>query len=429
MYLQSIRSVAVSGLMMTLMTLTPFDSALAQGRTPELPQEQWVKLQEVSKVADSRDRVAAIDQFLEEHPDTPFKANVYRLQFMSYREFTDDDEFLWDLGQQYVAAFTVLADQMSEAYERNPILANMYSEVAIEFANRGNHLDGALGYGMQALALMDTSAMEGSPKVSEEQWTAGINAFRGQILKTVGWIQSQRTEYTEAETALKDAIELLPDEGPAHYHLGQTYLAQGRSEEGVESLLMAATASRAELAATGELQRLYGEKYGNEAVSRLQSDLEAARTRAHAARVRKVVAARLNIAGPDFTITGLEGGRVSLSGLKGNVVVVNFWATWCPPCRKEMPALQELWKEYENTSDVTFLIVSVDQDTEKVRPYIAQAGYTFPAYYGGAAGHLYGITSIPTTLVIDKQGKVQYKHVGYHPEITDLLTWEIEALR
>ncbi|MEE2709707.1 MAG: redoxin domain-containing protein [Gemmatimonadota bacterium] len=429
MCLRQFRSTAVYGVMITVIMLTASDPAMAQRRAPKLPQEQWVKLQELAKIPDPRDRVAAVDQFLQDEPDTPFKAHVYRLQFMSHREFTDDDDFLWDLGQRYVTAFTVLTERISESYEKNPILANMYNEVAIEFANRGNHLDGALRCGIQALALMDQKTMEGSPKVSEEQWTAGINAFRGQTLKTVGWIQSQRAAYSEAETALKDAIELLPDEGPVHYHLGQTYLAQGRKEEGAEALLMAATASRAEPAASVELQRLYREKYGAEAVSHLQTDLEAAQTRAHVARVRRVVANRLDVTGPDFTIADLEGGLVSLSDLEDKVVVVNFWATWCPPCRKEMPALQELWRKYENTVDVRFLIISVDQETEKIKPFIAQYGYTFPVYHGTAASHLFGIISIPTTLVIDKQGKVQYRHTGYHPEITDFLTWEIEALR
>ncbi|MBT5875279.1 MAG: redoxin domain-containing protein [Candidatus Latescibacteria bacterium] len=405
------------------------DSVSGQGRKPALPQDQWAMLQAAAQIKDAHGRLLAVEEFLRQYPETPFRANVYRLQFMSHREFTEDDDFLWQLGTKYVDAFTRLTDDVSERHEKNPLLANMYSEVAFEFSHRGSHLDGALGYAIQALALMDEAATLQSPKVSEEQWSKGIDTFRAQILNTIGGIQYQRQAYSEAETALSDAVALLPDEGPILYHLGQTYMALKREDEALAILLEAATAAQPAPQALVDLRGLYEKKHGKEGASRLEKDLELAEANAREARALKVTGNRLNIVAKDFTVTGLDGSLVSLSDLRGKVVVLNFWATWCPPCRKEMPVLEDLWNQYDDSEDVMFLVVSVDKDSEKVEPYISENGYTFPVFYGSVTAQLYNIISIPTTLVIDKQGIVQYKHAGYRPEIKDLLTWEVEALR
>lgn len=421
-------------ILVSLFTLLVIGAALpgsvsGQGRKPALPQDQWTMLQAAAQVENPHDRLLAVEEFLRQYPETPFKANVYRLQFMSHREFTEDDEFLWQLGSRYVKAFTRLTDDVSERHEKNPLLANMYSEVAFEFSHRGSHLDGALGYAIKALALMDEAATLPSPKVPEEQWSKGIDTFRAQILNTIGGIQYQRKAYSEAETALTDALALLPDEGPVLYHLGKTYLALGREDEALSILLAAATADSPAPQALADLRGLYEEKHGDEGTLLLEKDLGQAEAIAREARARKITANRLNMVAKDFTITGLDGNLVSLSDLLGKVVVLNFWATWCPPCRKEMPVLEDLWHQYGDSEDVMFLIVSVDQDSKKVQPYISENGYTFPVFYGSATAQLYNIISIPTTLVIDKQGVVQFKHTGYRPEIRDLLTWEIEALR
>ena len=94
-----------------------------------------------------------------------------------------------------------------------------------------------------------------------------------------------------------------------------------------------------------------------------------------------------------------------------------------------MPDLQSLWGFYRDQEDVVFMIASVDQEQGKVQPYIDANNYSFPVFYAGAAGQAYQVTSIPSTYVIDKTGSIQYVHVGYRPDIKDILTWEINALR
>jgi thiol-disulfide isomerase/thioredoxin len=112
----------------------------------------------------------------------------------------------------------------------------------------------------------------------------------------------------------------------------------------------------------------------------------------------------------DFTVLDAEGAEVKLSDLFGKPVVLNFWASWCPPCKSEMPEFNKVYEEMGE--DVTFMMVDLadgQQETaEKGAAYVAEQGFTFPVYYDtqGEAGYTYGISSIPTTIFIDKDGYI-----------------------
>jgi peroxiredoxin len=120
---------------------------------------------------------------------------------------------------------------------------------------------------------------------------------------------------------------------------------------------------------------------------------------------------------PDLSMPDLSGTRVSLSDQKGKVVLLNLWATWCPPCRAEMPAMEKVYRELKD-ENFTILAVSTRDAREtrqKVVEYINQEGYTFPVLFDETARAVpgfYQTGSIPTSYVIDKQGKVVARLVG-----------------
>ncbi|MHB2154613.1 TlpA family protein disulfide reductase [Calditrichota bacterium GD2] len=124
---------------------------------------------------------------------------------------------------------------------------------------------------------------------------------------------------------------------------------------------------------------------------------------------------------PAFTLNDLNGNEVSLSDFKGKVVFVNFWATWCPPCRKEIPAFIELIDKYGDDGFV-ILGVAVDprefQNVDKVKPFAKEMGINYPVVYDTkGVSQLYGgIRSIPTTFVINREGKVVGRIVGSRPK-------------
>jgi peroxiredoxin len=112
-------------------------------------------------------------------------------------------------------------------------------------------------------------------------------------------------------------------------------------------------------------------------------------------------------AAPDFQVEALSGGKVKLSDFKGKLVLLNFWATWCPPCREELPSIQALWNKTKDKG-LALLAVSVGESKQTVKSFVDRNKYLFPAYLdpSGQAGALYGARSIPTTCVIDKEGRL-----------------------
>ena len=119
----------------------------------------------------------------------------------------------------------------------------------------------------------------------------------------------------------------------------------------------------------------------------------------------------------DFTLKDMNGVDVKLASFKGKPIVMNFWATWCGPCRAEIPSLVELQKTYsEEGKDVVILGISVDDPVEKLKPYAAQMKMNYPVLVGNgrddvqdAFGPLWGI---PVTVFIDRDGRIAKKHSG-----------------
>jgi len=118
----------------------------------------------------------------------------------------------------------------------------------------------------------------------------------------------------------------------------------------------------------------------------------------------------------DFTVQAADGSSARLSGQKGKIVLLNFWATWCPPCRAEMPAIERLWSK---TKDKPFTVmgVSVGEEPGTVKDFIAKQGYSYPIFVdpSGALGSAFGARSIPTTYVLDKSGQAIAGKVGGAP--------------
>jgi len=117
---------------------------------------------------------------------------------------------------------------------------------------------------------------------------------------------------------------------------------------------------------------------------------------------------------PDFTLTSLSGEKVRLAELRGRVVLLNFWATWCPPCREEVPSLARLAVAMSN-SDFQMITVALDKEGRKaVEEYFQQAGVRLTTLLdpAGTVSKSYGITGVPETFIIDKHGFIKKKVIG-----------------
>ncbi|MEW9796538.1 TlpA family protein disulfide reductase [Alteromonas sp. CYL-A6] len=116
----------------------------------------------------------------------------------------------------------------------------------------------------------------------------------------------------------------------------------------------------------------------------------------------------------DFTLKSRSGENLRLSEEAGNIVIVNFWASWCGPCREELPAFEALYQEYADLG-VTILGVNVDDDASKADVLLDDITVSFPVLYdtAGEVSALYDVSAMPTTVVIDRNGNTRLVHQGY----------------
>ena len=126
------------------------------------------------------------------------------------------------------------------------------------------------------------------------------------------------------------------------------------------------------------------------------------------------ISAELNKSAPDFTLKALSGENVRLKELSGQVVLINFWASWCGPCRKEMPLLDELHAKYSDLG-FTVLGVNVEQQNQKAKEFINELNVSFPILLDeqNTVSKLYDVEAMPTTVVIDRNSNLRYVHYGY----------------
>ncbi len=132
---------------------------------------------------------------------------------------------------------------------------------------------------------------------------------------------------------------------------------------------------------------------------------------------------------PNFTLQAASGGTVSLADLKGQVVMVNFWATWCGPCREEMPHLEALHQRY---SDLGFALlgVNVEEDSSGVEKFLEETPVTFQILFDptNAVTKMYDVIAMPSTVLVDRTGAMRFIHHGYQSGYENEYQTQIRAL-
>jgi peroxiredoxin len=132
---------------------------------------------------------------------------------------------------------------------------------------------------------------------------------------------------------------------------------------------------------------------------------------------------------PDFVLKSASGTNMRLSEYRGNVVMINFWATWCGPCRQEMPLLDDLYSRYERVG-FSLLGVNIDDDSSRAMQMAEELGVSFPVLFDERkeVSKLYQVEAMPVTVLVDREGKVRHVHLGYKPGYEEKYLTEIRSL-
>lgn len=236
-------------------------------------------------------------------------------------------------------------------------------------------------------------------------------------------------------------------QGRITYKLGQAYAGAGRFDEAIEVLCESVIVHKMDEAKT-ELVDAYRERHGSThglqelllqtAARQLQQE-RAGEARTEVPTTKKmsieeaIVQARtiLSKKAPAFTVKTFDGTISSREIMKNKVVILNFWATWCGPCREELPHLQKAYEYYQNANDVLFLAISIDDAVDLVERFIEKNKYTFPVAHQPELGKRFGVTAIPTTVILTGDGTIHYRWTGFRPgtDLVQELREKIEPLR
>ncbi|MBI2427482.1 MAG: redoxin domain-containing protein [Ignavibacteriales bacterium] len=368
------------------------------GKNPKgLIAESWLRGQIIAE-RDTFKRVELVEKYLS---NFPFKEEHGNL-FMS----------VYIRAKMYDRALATLETM------KNPIVS-AYNSIAWRHIEKGEKLEEAVSWAKKGydVALRDPKSTK-PEYMTMNDWIQQAKYNKSSIGDTYAFGLMKLGKYNDANVVFEDvyaASEGLDEEINTHYV--DCLMKSGKNEKAMET----AFASVAKGMAGGQLTEMYKAAYTtvkgsiegfdsvyalakNEAVKELK------------AKLKKEIVDRPSI---DFELKSIDGSIVKLSDLKGKVVVLDFWATWCGPCLASFPTLQKVYDKYKENPNVKILTLNTwervkPEDREQhVKNFMEKNKYTFPVLFDTDVVSRYEVEGIPTKFIIDQNGRVRFKDVGF----------------
>jgi thiol-disulfide isomerase/thioredoxin len=390
---------------------------------PPKPDEQQELMQSLADVNNSPvDMIRVLEAFLKKHPQSLQRAEIERVlskaalenkddrRIVLYGErvlvATPDDMLLLDRVARSLLALGGRENaKMSLKYSRtfeenvNKLPAAEGKDAARRVEDRDRGLARALLYQARAKGMLGEN--EDAERLAAKSFSiyAEEDSARewSDALARLGRNEDAAARMAEA-FSIPDSRALDADRAADRRRLGELYRKLHGSEQGLGELILAAY------------------------------DRTAALVENRKTRLREIEPNSVATDPMQFTLTGLDGKKLPLASLKGSVVVFDFWATWCQPCRKQHPMYEEVKKRFEGRKDVVFLSVDTDEDRSLVTPFLDSVKWSRTSvYFEDGLSRLLQISSIPTTILFDKEGRVASRMNGFVPErFVDLLAGRIQ---
>ena len=239
----------------------------------------------------------------------------------------------------------------------------------------------------------------------------------GFLAPTLGRVYFQLKDYDKAEKVLRESAEYASKKNQplALYQLGYTLQEKGNKKEAIDWLVRGLVMA-----------------HNDKAMAALEKLLFEADSKQTAQQMIGALRRKEAKPAPDFKLVSLKGDSVQLSKLKGKVVMLDFWATWCGPCVSELPNLVKLYKKYENNPGVVFFSIDKNEPASTIKPFMEKNNYSFDVLLGNLTpvSQAFGIEGIPMKFLIDRNGRIEFRHIGgdRDPKVIDDLSREIDEL-
>lgn len=230
----------------------------------------------------------------------------------------------------------------------------------------------------------------------------------------------------EAESPLKEAMALTKGkEAKLNELYAEVLIANGESDEATKEIENFIKQGTATPEMKSLLKNIYVKKNGSTAgFNSYIAQFESMAKQLLVAKLEKQI---IRQPAPDFSLSDLEGRRVSLKSLKGKTIVIDFWATWCGPCKSSFPGMQKAVEMYKNNNDVQFLFINswenVQDKRENAQDFITEKNYPFHVLLDidNKVIDVYKVSGIPTKFVIDKEGNIRFMNVGFSGNIDEMV--------
>jgi thiol-disulfide isomerase/thioredoxin len=404
----------------TVSPKAPADSISKKDADPEM------ELQKA--IADAgNDRGALVrnlERYLQRFPDAPRKAGVFRALVESCEQVQDDACAL-----KYSEELIALRPDDSEIM--------MLAVGLLQKQGDDASLTRASGYVSRVLDRIDkTTTAEKPPRVSPAEWQQHHDDLRAALYNLRGQIEKSQHDDAAAEKDLRTSYAVQRNAVAAE-QLGEIAEMRRDYATAAQEYLLAFVLP--EDGAVGKVNRreirkrlgnvwrqLHGGEEGLGAAVLAEYDLLGAVPAVGAAgpaagnkNAKDVYA---------FVLRKLDGSAVPLAAVRGKVLVLSFWATWCGPCRELEPQFVQIAKNYAGNGDIVFYAVNTDEDETLVAPFLSHEKWDVPVVYADGLDEFVKVGSLPTVLIVDRSGKITYRINGYPPEgFAENLTNGIQA--
>ncbi|HEY7333246.1 MAG TPA: TlpA disulfide reductase family protein [Bryobacteraceae bacterium] len=401
----------------------PFQPQAPQPKQPSDAEQQELMKAVNESANSSLDLLRSLEAYLQKYPETVQRPDI-ELAIAKAAIDTKDDRRVVEYGER------VLSHSKDDV-----LMLDRVSQSLLALGGQEN-AQNAIKYARSLEDLIDGMGAASGTGAAQRQ--EDRDRARARTLTVQSRARAILNEKLESEQLAERAFSAYPSEETARVW-AESLIRLGRDQEAVTHLAEAFaipdahTTDADRQADRQRLGELYSKQHGGS--EKGMGDLILAAYD----RMSTMVGSRLlKLRGLDpngaatsaaeFTITGLDGKKLQMSQLAGKVLVLDFWATWCVPCRAQHPLYEEVKKHYGDRNDLAFLALDTDEDHTVVAPFLEDNKWDSHVYFEDGMTRLLGVTEIPTTVLLDKQGKVASRMNGFQPEnFVNVLISRIDA--